>query len=162
MTAMDRGARGRASDMGRTVTGTDGPVSLPMVARCYHRPPMSDRSRFYLTTSIAYANNKPGLHTLYEVIGADAIARWHRMLGHDTRFLTGTDEYSVNIAQTAEAQGKSPKAFVDEMVELFRKAEDALGISPDRFIRTTDPDHQRAVHEFIRRAYANGDLYPGT
>ena len=122
---------------------------------------MSDRPRYYLTTAIAYANNKPGLHTLYEVIGADAIARWHRMKGDDTRFLTGTDEYSVNIAQTATAQGKEPKAFVDEMVALFRAAEDALGIAPDRFIRTTDPDHQRAVHEVIRRCYANGDLYLG-
>jgi methionyl-tRNA synthetase len=123
---------------------------------------MPDRRRYYITTAIAYANNKPGLHTLYEVVGADVIARWHRMLGDDTRFLTGTDEYSVNIAMTAEAQGKTPKAFVDEMVELFQRAEDSLGIAPDRFIRTTDPDHQRAVHEFIRRAYANGDLYPGT
>jgi len=122
----------------------------------------AERRRFYITTAIAYANNRPGLHTLYEVVGADVIARWHRMSGDDTRFLTGTDEYSVNIAMTAEAQGRSPKAFVDEMVDLFRAAEDALGISPDRFIRTTDPDHQRAVHEFIRRAYAKGDLYPGT
>jgi methionyl-tRNA synthetase len=122
---------------------------------------MSARPRYYLTTAIAYANNRPGIHTLFEVIGADVIARWHRMKGDDTRFLTGTDEYSVNIAMTAESQGKTPKAFVDEMVELFRTAEDALGISPDRFIRTTDPDHQAAVHEFIRRAYANGDLYLG-
>jgi methionyl-tRNA synthetase len=122
---------------------------------------MSERPRYYLTTAIAYANNRPGLHTLFEVIGADVIARWHRMKGDDTRFLTGTDEYSVNIAMTAESQGKTPKAFVDEMVGLFRTAEDALGISPDRFIRTTDPDHERAVHEFIRRAYANGDLYLG-
>ncbi len=117
--------------------------------------------RFYLTTSIAYANNRPGLHTLYEVIGADAIARRHRMLGHDTRFLTGTDEYSVNIAETAQGQGKEPKAFVDEMVDLFRAADAALGIAPDRFIRTTDPDHERAVHEVIRRCYENGDLYVG-
>jgi methionyl-tRNA synthetase len=123
---------------------------------------MPDRRRYYLTTAIAYANNRPGLHTLYEVVAADVLARWHRMIGDETRFLTGTDEYSVNIAMTAEAQGKSPKAFVDEMVELFREAETALGIAPDRFIRTTDPDHQRAVHEFIRRAYAKGDLYPGT
>jgi methionyl-tRNA synthetase len=122
----------------------------------------ADRRRFYLTTAIAYPNNRPGLHTLYEVVGADAIARGHRMRGDETRFLTGTDEYSVNIAQTAAAQGKAPKAFVDEMVGLFRTAEDALGISPDRFIRTTDPDHLRAVHEVIRRCYANGDLYPGT
>jgi methionyl-tRNA synthetase len=123
---------------------------------------MPDRRRYYLTTAIAYANNKPGLHTLYEVVAADVLARWHRMSGDDTRFLTGTDEYSVNIAMTAEEQGKAPKAFVDEMVALFRAAEDALGISPDRFIRTTDPDHQKAVHEFIRRAHAKGDLYPGT
>ncbi len=122
---------------------------------------MEDGGRYYITTSIAYANSRPGLHTLYEVIGADVIARWHRMLGHDTFFLTGTDEYSVNIAQTAAEQGKDPKVFVDEMVELFRTAEDALGIAPDRFIRTTDPDHQVAVHEMIRRAYASGDLYRG-
>ncbi len=123
---------------------------------------MSERPRYYLTTSIAYANNRPGLHTLYEVIGADAMARWHRMGGDDTRFLTGTDEYSVNIATTAAERGLAPKAFVDEMVALFRTADAALGIAPDRFIRTTDPDHQRAVHEVIRRCYANGDLYPGT
>ena len=102
---------------------------------------MPDRPRFYLTTAIAYANNAPGLHTVYEVIGADAIARWHRMKGDDTRFLTGTDEHSVNIAMSAEAQGRTPRDFVDEKVELFRSAEDALLISPDRFIRTTDPDH---------------------
>ncbi len=123
---------------------------------------MPDRPRYYLTTAIAYANNRPGLHTLYEVVGADAIARWHRMKGDDTRFLTGTDEYSVNIAMTAAAQGKEPKAFVDEMVALFRSAEDALGIAPDRFIRTTDPDHLRSVHEVIRRCYEKGDLYLGS
>jgi len=124
--------------------------------------PDADLDRYYLTTAIAYANNRPGLHTLYEVIGADAIARYRRMKGHDTRFLTGTDEYSVNIALTAAEQGKDPKHFVDEMVALFKAAEDALQISPDRFIRTTDEDHQRAVHEMIRRSYANGDLYVGT
>jgi methionyl-tRNA synthetase len=123
---------------------------------------MPDRPRYYLTTAIAYANNRPGLHTLYEVVGADVIARWHRMKGDDTRFLTGTDEYSVNIAMTAAAQGKEPGAFVDEMVALFRAAENALGIAPDRFIRTTDPDHLRSVHEVIRRCYESGDLYLGT
>jgi len=122
---------------------------------------MTERRRFYLTTAIAYANNRPGLHTLYEGVGADVIARWHRMIGDDTRFLTGTDEYSVNIATTATERGMEPRAFVDEMVDLFRTAEDALGISPDRFIRTTDPDHTEAVHEMIRRAYENGDIYLG-
>ncbi|HEU0234798.1 MAG TPA: methionine--tRNA ligase [Candidatus Limnocylindrales bacterium] len=118
--------------------------------------------RFYLTTAIAYANNRPGLHTLYEVIGADVIARWHRMTGTPTRFLTGTDEHSVNIAMRAAEEGVAPKAFVDAKVAEFTAAEDALGISPDRFIRTTDPDHVRAAQEMVRRAYANGDIYLGT
>jgi methionyl-tRNA synthetase len=123
---------------------------------------MPDRKRFYLTTAIAYANNAPGLHTVYEVIGADVLARWHRMLGDDTRFLTGTDEHSVNIAQAAAAQGRTPREFVDEKVELFREAEEALLISPDRFIRTTDPDHYRSAQEMVRRAHANGDIYLDT
>jgi methionyl-tRNA synthetase len=123
---------------------------------------MSDRPRYYLTTAIAYANNKPGLHTLYEVIGADVVARWHRMKGDDTRFLTGTDEHSINIAQSAIDEGRTPRAFVDEKVGYFRTAEDSLAISPDRFIRTTDPDHIRSVQEMVRRSHANGDLYLGT
>jgi methionyl-tRNA synthetase len=123
---------------------------------------MSARPRFYLTTSIAYANNKPGIHTLYEVIGADAIARWHRMVGDDTRLLTGTDEHSINIAQAALDEDRPTREFVDEKVALFHSSEAALGIAPDRFIRTTDPDHVRAAQEMIRRAYANGDIYLGT
>jgi methionyl-tRNA synthetase len=67
--------------------------------------------RFYLTTAIAYANNRPGLQTLYEVIAADVIARWHRMLGDDTRFLTGTDEHSLNIAMDAASLGVPPKTY---------------------------------------------------
>jgi methionyl-tRNA synthetase len=123
---------------------------------------MDDRPRYYLTTAIAYANSKPGVHTLYEVIGADVIARWHRMKGDDTRFLTGTDEHSINIAQAAVDEGRPAREFVDEKVALFKEAESALGIAPDRFIRTTDPDHIRAAHEMVRRAFANGDIYPGT
>ena len=122
---------------------------------------MPDRQRFYVTTAIAYANSQPGLHTLYEVIGADVIARWHRMIGHQTRFLTGTDEHSINIAQSALDEGRSPRAFVDEKVGYFKAAEDALAISPDRFIRTTDPDHVRAAQEMVRRSHANGDIYLG-
>jgi methionyl-tRNA synthetase len=123
---------------------------------------MSPADRYYITTAIAYANNKPGLHTLYEVIGADVIARWHRMKGDETRFLTGTDEHSVNIAQKASELGRPTRDFVDENVALFRAAEDALLISPDRFIRTTDPDHIRAAQEMVRRAYKNGDIYLGS
>jgi methionyl-tRNA synthetase len=123
---------------------------------------MSLPDRYYLTTSIPYANNRPGLHTLYEVIGADVIARWYRMNGVPTRFLTGSDEHSVNIHERAKELGRPTKEFVDEMVALFKTAEDALGISPDRFIRTTDPDHRRASQEMVRRAFRNGDIYQGT
>ena len=125
-------------------------------------PNRRDDQRFYVTTAIAYANNRPGLHTLYEVVGADVIARWHRMKGDETKFLTGTDEHSVNIAQKAAELGIPTKQFVDENVALFRTAEDALLISPDRFIRTTDPDHVAAAQEMVRRAYKNGDIYLGT
>ena len=125
---------------------------------------MSDqpRERYYLTTAIAYANNRPGIHTLYEVVASDVIARWHRMCGTPTRFLTGTDEHSVNIAMQAAERDQAPKAFVDGMVGLFRSAEDRLGIAPDRFIRTTDPDHVRAAQEMVRRAFQSGDIYLGT
>ncbi|MBA2255424.1 MAG: methionine--tRNA ligase, partial [Chloroflexi bacterium] len=122
----------------------------------------TERRRFYVTTAIAYPNNRPGLHTLYEVIGADAIARWHRMSGDDTRFLTGTDEHSVNIYQRAVELGRDPRDFVDEMVGHFIGAEEALLIAPDRFIRTSDPDHQRASQVMVRRAHSNGDIYLGT
>src|SRR5687767_7101502 len=118
--------------------------------------------RYYLTTAIAYANNRPGVHTLYEVIGADAIARWHRMLGHETLFLTGTDEHSLNIPTRAAEQGKDPQAFVDEMVAIFKSDEAQLLIMPDRFIRTSDADHVRAAQEMVRRAHRNGDIYVGS
>jgi methionyl-tRNA synthetase len=118
--------------------------------------------RYYLTTSIAYANSKPGIHTLYEVIGSDVIARWYRMTGVPTRFLTGTDEHSINIAQTAIDLGRPTKDFLDDRVAEFKEAEDALAISADRFIRTTDPDHVAAAQEMVRRAHANGDIYLGT
>ena len=124
---------------------------------------MVDRPRYYLTTSIAYANNKPGLHTLYEVIGADAIARWHRMLGDDTRSLTGTDEHWINIAQAALDEGRPTREFVDEKVALFKEGRGGPWRSaPDRTIRTTDADHVRAAQEMVRRARANGDIYLGT
>jgi methionyl-tRNA synthetase len=118
--------------------------------------------RYYLTTSIAYANSKPGIHTLYEVIGSDVIARWYRMTGVPTRFLTGTDEHSINIAQTAIDLGRPTKDFIDDRVAEFKDAENALAISADRFIRTTDPDHVAAAQEMVRRAHANGDIYLGT
>jgi methionyl-tRNA synthetase len=118
--------------------------------------------RYYLTTSIAYANSRPGIHTLYEVIGSDVIARWYRMKGIPTRYLTGTDEHSINIAQAAIDEGRPTKDYLDERVAEFKSAEDALSIAADRFIRTTDADHVEAAQEMVRRAHANGDIYLGT
>src|SRR6476646_2043563 len=140
------------------------PRRRPPTTPRFPEDPMPDdpRPRFYLTTAIAYANSRPGVPTLYAVIGAAAIARWHRMLGHDTRFLTGTDEPSVNIAMRAVEEGVDTRTFVDANVALFQESEDLLGIRPDRFIRTTDPDHVRTAQELVRRAYANGDIYLGT
>jgi len=122
-----------------------------------HRP----NGSYYLTTAIPYANNAPGLHTLYEIIGSDVLARWHRMHGDETRFLTGTDEHSVNIATKAAELGMTPRDFVDEQVAKYLEAEARLLITPDRFVRTTDPDHARAAQEMVRRAHANGDIYLG-
>src|SRR5262245_52647582 len=118
--------------------------------------------RYYLPTSIAYANSRPGIHTLYEVIGSDVIARWYRMKGVPTRFLTGTDEHSINIAQAALDEGRPTKDYLADRVAEFKAAEAALSIAADRFIRTTDPDHIEAAQEMVRRAYANGDIYLGT
>jgi methionyl-tRNA synthetase len=108
-------------------------------------------ARFYLTTAIDYVNGKPHLGHAYEKVLADALARFHRQRGDATFFLTGTDEHGQKVARAAEASGKTPRAFVDELVPHFQQAWKALGISYDRFIRTTDPRHELAVQELFRR-----------
>jgi methionyl-tRNA synthetase len=108
-------------------------------------------TRFYLTTAIDYVNGKPHLGHAYEKVLADALARFHRQRGDATYFLTGTDEHGQKIARAAEAAGKTPRAFVDELVPTFTGAWKALGISYDKFIRTSDPHHELAVQELFRR-----------
>jgi methionyl-tRNA synthetase len=117
---------------------------------------------FYLTTAIFYPSPAPPLHSLYEAIGADALARYHRLAGTPTRLLTGMDEHSAQVERQARELGTDPKALVDEWAVAWRAAFDRFGISYDRFIRTTDPDHVRASLEMVRRAMANGDIYKGT
>ena len=112
---------------------------------------MTDRPRYYLTTAIAYANNKPGIHTLYEVIGADVIARWHRMLGDDTRFLTGTDEHSINIAQAAVDEGRPTREFVDEKVALFHSPR-----TPSGSARTGSSGRPTPITSGPRRRWSAG------
>ena len=118
--------------------------------------------RFYLTTAIFYPSPAPPLHSLYEAIGADALARYHRLAGTPTRFLTGMDEHSAQVERLASERGTEPQALVDEWAPVWRQTFDRFGISYDRFIRTTDPDHVRASLEMVRRAMANGDIYKGT
>ena len=116
---------------------------------------------FYVTTAIAYPNGKPHMGHAYEAIATDAIARHRRALGDDVRFLTGTDEHGLKVAQAARAAGIAPKAYVDRMSAAFIDLDATLGISHDRFIRTTDADNIATAQDLWRRMEANGDLYLG-
>jgi methionyl-tRNA synthetase len=116
---------------------------------------------FYLTTAIFYPSPAPPLHSLFEAIGADALVRYHRLLGDETRFLTGMDEHSARVERLAREHDTQPQDLVDRWAASWRSGFDRFGISYDRFIRTTDPDHVRASLEMVRRAMANGDIYKG-
>jgi len=118
--------------------------------------------RLYITTPIFYVNGDPHLGTAYAVILADAIARWHRLIGDEVLFVTGTDEHGLKIAQSAQAHGVSPQAWVDRTAAQFRAAWDALAVSYDDFIRTTEPRHHETVQRFLGRIWEAGDIYLGT
>jgi len=122
---------------------------------------MAERERFYLTTAIFYPSPKPALHSMFEAIGADTIARYHRLAGREVRFLTGVDEHSANVERDAREQGIDPRALIDPWAATWQATFQRYGISADRFIRTTDPDHADASTEMVRRAQANGDVYEG-
>ena len=126
------------------------------------QPSVADAGRFYLTTAIFYPTTpSPPLHSLLEPIGADVLARYHRLIGDDTRFLTGMDENSVQVEIAARQRGTEPRALVDEWAPAWQRAFDRFGVSYDRFIRTTDPDHLEAATEMVRRSQAAGDIYRG-
>ena len=122
---------------------------------------LDPRPTYYLTTAIFYPSAKPVLHSMFEAIGADAIARYHRLLGQEVRFLTGMDEHSANVERDAREQGIEPKALIDPWAATWKETFERFGISADRFIRTTDADHAEAASEMVRRAQANGDVYGG-
>ena len=106
-------------------------------------------NKYYITTAIDYVNAKPHIGHAYQKIVADALARWHKILGEDVWFLTGTDEYGKKVQRSAEKAGKTPKAFVDEISKKFKQAWKALNIDYNRFIRTTDSDHHKIVQDII-------------
>ena len=115
--------------------------------------------KFYITTPIYYVNARPHIGHAYTTLVCDAVARYHRMLGHDTYFLTGTDEHGQKIERSAAAAGKTPKQFTDEISSEFHNLWDRMGIKYDCFIRTTDAHHQRGVQEMFRRIRDNGFIY---
>jgi methionyl-tRNA synthetase len=117
---------------------------------------------YYLTTPIYYVNSSPHVGHAYTTIAADVLARHRRQRGEDTFFLTGTDEHGSNIARIAEARGQDPKTFVDEMAEQWRELPRRVNASNDFFIRTTDPEHERFVQDFLQRMYDRGEVYEGT
>jgi methionyl-tRNA synthetase len=117
---------------------------------------------FYLTTAIFYPSESPALHSLFEAVGADVLARYHRLLGDETRFLTGMDEHSAQVEPLARTHGTDPQSLVDAWAANWQKGFDDFEISYDRFIRTTDADHVRASVEMVTRAQAAGDIYKGT
>jgi len=123
---------------------------------------MGAGERFYLTTAIFYPSPKPALHSMFEAIGADMIARYQRLAGRDVRFLTGVDEHSANVERDAREQGIDPRQLIDPWATTWRETFERFEISADRFIRTTDDDHAVAAAEMVRRAQANGDVYQGT
>ena len=117
--------------------------------------------RFYVTTPIYYVNDVPHLGTAYTTIVADALRRYHRLVGDETFLLTGTDEHGQKVEREAQAEGVAPKAYVDRMSTRFRDTWPKLDIEVDRFIRTIDPDHEAFVTDLWRKIEANGDLYEG-
>ncbi len=119
-------------------------------------------SRFYITTPIYYVNDAPHIGHAYPTVTADAIARWHRLMGDETMFLTGTDEHGLKIQRSAEANGVTPQQQADTTSQRFRDAWELLDISNDQFIRTTEPRHHKAVQELLSRAKENGFIEKGS
>ena len=117
--------------------------------------------KFYITTAIDYPSGKPHLGHAYEKVCADCIARWHRLLGKEVFFLTGTDEHGSKIAKKAKEAGKEPEKFVEEMVVFFRELCEKLNISNNRFIRTTDEDHIKISQDIFKAIHDKGEITLG-
>lgn len=119
------------------------------------------KQKFYISTAIAYTSGKPHIGNTYEIVLADAIARYKRLKGYDVYFQTGTDEHGVKIEEKANLAGKTPQEFVDEVSKTIRDIWDLMNTSYDRFVRTTDTHHKEVVQHIFKRMYENGDIYKG-
>ena len=119
------------------------------------------KPKFYMTTAIAYTSGKPHIGNTYEIVLADAIARYKRKQGYDVFFRTGTDEHGQKIELKAEEAGVTPKEFVDDVSGQIKEIWDLMNTSYDKFIRTTDADHEKQVQKIFKKMYAKGDIYKG-
>lgn len=120
---------------------------------------MCEKPKFYITTAIAYTSRKPHIGNSYEIVLTDAIARYKRMRGYDVFFLTGTDEHGQKIEEYAKEAGVSPKEYVDKVAGEIRAICDTLNTTYDKFIRTTDDYHEKAVQKIFKKLYDQGDIY---
>ncbi|MFR5692657.1 MAG: methionine--tRNA ligase [Lachnospiraceae bacterium] len=121
-----------------------------------------EKKKYYMTTAIAYTSGKPHIGNTYEIVLADAIARYRRSQGYDVFFQTGTDEHGQKIELKAEEAGVTPKQYVDEVAGQVKEIWDLMNTSYDKFIRTTDEDHEKQVQKIFKKLYDQGDIYKGS
>ncbi len=119
------------------------------------------KEKFYISTAIAYTSGKPHIGNTYEVVLADAIARFKRLKGYDVYFQTGTDEHGIKIEEKSREAGITPKEFVDGVATDIKRIWDLMNTSYDRFVRTTDPNHEKVVQHIFKKMYDKGDIYKG-
>ncbi len=120
------------------------------------------KGKYYITTAIAYTSSKPHIGNTYEAILTDSMARFKRLDGYDVRFQTGTDEHGQKIEEKASLSGKTPKEFVDGVAKDIKDMWDLVGVSYDKFIRTTDAYHEKQVQKIFKKLYEQGDIYKGS
>src|SRR3989344_4398264 len=119
------------------------------------------KDKFYITTPIYYTNSHIHIGAAYTTIAADILARWNRLQGKEVFFLTGTDEHGKKIAKAAEKSGKTPKQFTDSLILKFKEDWKKLNIKYNRFIRTTDKDHEKVVQYILEKSFKADDIYKG-
>ncbi len=123
---------------------------------------MSDKGKFYITTAITYTSGKPHIGNTYEIVLADAIARYKRLEGYDVYFQTGTDEHGEKIQEKAEKAGITPKEYVDDVAGEVKRIWDRMNTSYSSFVRTTDADHEKQVSKIFKKLFDKGDIYKGS
>ena len=120
-----------------------------------------EKQKYYISTAIAYTSAKPHIGNTYEIVLGDAIARYKRLKGFDVYFQTGTDEHGEKIELKAKEAGITPKEYVDNIASQIKDIWDIMNTSYDRFVRTTDPKHEREVQKIFKKMYDKGDIYLG-